>query len=223
LREAIGVIALDARDSQDEELGKLAEAVNKYFFNTTKYTKPERLSRTTDNTEEAKLKKDRESFHKEKFDSHKNEVMTRVDNKFKSTIEANIDKKDVMSSYVKNKAIEDALSDLNSRMKNDSRFNNTINRLWEVARKNNYSKDSLDAIRKAHNVFATTHYGNVIAKARGQALKTTKSVKKDNNRRDDNTRRSASSDTKSGDNSANTDKWAGKTTREILDLQLGKV
>ena len=117
------------------------------------------------------MKSEREAFEAERFNSALSGLQNRVDNTIKSTIDANIDPKDSMSSYVKKNAIRDAFDQLEGSLSKDAQFKKTLDSMWRAAKEAKYSSASLDRIRSAYLSKAKTLLPSVIRNARNEALK----------------------------------------------------
>lgn len=155
-----------------EPLRIAAQLVNQFVFGTTELSEPSILSKKTEeDVEGQKLKKDREEFVKERFNIANSDLTTKVQNVLKSTISANIDPKDSMTDYVRKTAVRDAYENLENLMGQDTRFRAILDKLWEKAFQENFSKNSLDRIRSAYLSKAKTLLPTIIRKSRNDALK----------------------------------------------------
>lgn len=150
-----------------------AQIVNQFTFGNGNVTGPKNLVQETPegNVEAESLKRDKVEFVKQKFTSAHQELVGKVQNTLKSTIDAHIDPRTSMSDYVRKNATKDAYSDLEEMMGQDSRFRGIMDKLWERAFENNFSQKSLDAIRSAYLSKAKVLLPTVIKKARNEALK----------------------------------------------------
>lgn len=164
-----------SNEDEKSELQNAARTMNKFLFGSEKYAPPSKLSSTNTsdkvNPKEEELARKEKEFNDRQFNNSKNEVMSSIDRQIKATINKHIDPKDSMPEYVKKNAIRDANEILESQLKSDKRFQEIINRLWENAKKNDFSKESVDKVRQAHTSKASALLASVIKKARNEALK----------------------------------------------------
>lgn len=152
-----------------------AQILNQFMFSTKKFEPKTKLSKgeTTkreDDPREKQLREREEAINRKAFEESKDSVNTKIDNVLKATIAANIDKNGQMPPIVKEVASERALQKLNSVIANDKIFRGHLDRLWEFAFRNNYSKPSMDRIRSAYLSKAKQLLPTVIQKARSKAL-----------------------------------------------------
>jgi len=193
-------------DTKDRFLAA-ASIVNEYIFGTKTYTPPTRMSKpeTKKDDKEAAIEKRELDLLQSNFESHGGALEGRVTNILKSTIDKNIDPRGSMTDYVKGKAIQDAMENLEDIISRDSRFTQILDRLWEKAFNDNFSKGSMDRIEQAYKSKAKTLLLPVIRKARNEALKGMGKRVDDGEERDkkgplpvSTTRRTTSSSTSSG-------------------------
>jgi hypothetical protein len=173
IKNAVVGMIRESKRSNNEDLQSAAQILNQFMFGTSEFEPPSNLSKQSNETEneKAKLKAERESFIREKFDSTSSDLDEKVSNTLKSTISEYIDPKGVMTDYVKKNAVREALEDLNNLMGQDKQFTSTKDRLWERVFESNFSKQSVDGVRSAYLSKAKTLLPNVIKKARNEALK----------------------------------------------------
>lgn len=167
---------LDEAGGMEEESGRslkiAAQILNQFVFGSNKFTAPTKLStdKPKDDNKD-KLDTERQQFAQQKFDDAVDTLNTRVNNSIKSTIEEYIDPKKSMTDFVRKHAINDAVKEISDLLNNDTRFKTLVDKLWDKAAKNNYSKSLLDDIRNAHMSRAKTVLLSVIKTARNNALK----------------------------------------------------
>jgi hypothetical protein len=173
IKHTVKTMIDEAKRSNNENLEAAAEVLNHYAFGTTEITPATRMSKveSKDDSREQAISKKEQDFVNKQYNIAKNDLDTRVGNSIKSAIDSNIDPKGSMSDYVKRNAVREANESLDRLMKGDKRFKEIIDRLWENALKNDFSKDSLDRIRSAHVSKARTLLLPVIKRARNEALK----------------------------------------------------
>jgi len=176
MKHTIMAMVQEARTSGSEPLEQAATVLNQFIFGSSKFTAPEKLSKDNDKTsedsdKENKLTERERAFARQQYDTANEEVSNRVNKAYKATIEANIDPKNSMSEYVKRTASREALEELESLIRKDTRFKSLVDKLWENSFKNGHNADSIAKIRKAFISKAQTLLPLVIRKARNEALK----------------------------------------------------
>ncbi len=120
---------------------------------------------------ELELTQREKAIQERAFKSANDSVDTKTNNRYKATIEANIDPKNSMSEYVRKNASREAFENLSDLINNDNRFRIIVDKLWERAAKEDFSKSSLDKIESAFISKARTLLPSVIKKARIDALR----------------------------------------------------
>jgi hypothetical protein len=170
-----------AKETEDEELFNSAKAYYKWMFPQDKEIKmPERKQVQEDD----KLKKEREEFNRERFETAESDVQGKVDNIIRSNISNYIDPENKMTSYVKKNAIKDAMQELESAISRDTSFKKSIlDPLWKKAHDEKFSRMSLDRIKSAYLTKAKTILKPVIIKARKEALKGLGPVREERDRK----------------------------------------
>lgn len=162
----------DGRSSGNEELLDAAKVMYKFIFPSDKQImRPSVMSKPEDNKEEDRISEREQAINKREFERARDELTVRVTNTLKSTIEANIDPKGSMTDYVKKNASRDCYEKLESLLNSDKRLGVLIDRLWESAFKENFSKSAMDKIKTAYNSRAKSLLPTVIKQARQEALK----------------------------------------------------
>src|SRR3990167_7845967 len=169
LKHSLVSAASEGKRNKNENLEAAAKIINEFIFGSEEITNPTKL--VSEDKEDEGIKKEREEFEQEKFNTASDSLKTRVNNTIKSTIDANIDPKDSMSSYVKKNAIRDALEQVESALNKDSSFKKIMNNLWKSAKEAKYSSSSLDRIKAAHLSKAKILLPSIIRNARNEALK----------------------------------------------------
>ena len=96
----------------NEVLKNVAVLLNQWAFGTSKLTPPTPLAKKAEKNPEAeRLENERRDFDRQRFNAARDNLITRVDNTLKNTIQNNIDPRGSMSEYVREKAVEDAKRD----------------------------------------------------------------------------------------------------------------
>jgi hypothetical protein len=187
LKNTVKGMISSARSENNEALEIAANLLYKWAFNTTHWEEPSKLSNDKDDVDDSKkneIADERQKFITEKFENAQSELTEKLNNSLKSTIDAYIDPKDSMSSYVKKHATNECLDTLNDLIAKDTRFSALIDRLWDKAIESNFNRDSLDTINRAFKSKAKTLLPTIIKQARKEALKG--STSKVNDKNDDN-------------------------------------
>lgn len=164
----------EANDTNNDDLKQAALLVNQFVFGSSKFTAPTRRVEKDKDAEHSEAEEERLSFVKERFESARDDLQTRVDNTLKATISDYIDPKGVMSSYVKKNAVADAMKILSSSIASDSSVVKNLDKLWRSAFESKFSKDSLGKIQSYYLSKAKGNLKNAIIKARTEALKDAK-------------------------------------------------
>jgi hypothetical protein len=164
----------ESRSSGNEALENAAVLLNQFLFGSSKFEHPKKLAidkKPEDNSKEVELQNRERAFVRREFEKASNELGSRVDSAFKSAIEAHIDPKDSMTDYVKRTAVREASEQLEKLISKDARFKVIVDKLWERALKDNFSKESTDKIRSAFISKGKTLLPAIITKVRNEALK----------------------------------------------------
>lgn len=168
------------KNSNDEDLQEAAKIVYKFLLpGDYKPTKLAKNVKTEKSDKEIELERREKEFNDRTLSTAKNDVESNIDRVIKTTISKNIDPKESMSEYIKKNAIRDAYEMYQEQLKNDSSFQKLLDRFWDAAKKSNYSRTSLDRITEAHKNKASALLGKIILKVKNDALKSTRSSKKD--------------------------------------------
>lgn len=156
----------------NEVLKNVAVLLNQWAFGTSKFTPPTPLAKKVEKNPEAeRLENERRDFDRQRFNAARDNLITRVDNTLKNTIQNNIDPRGSMSEYVREKAVEDAKRDLEQQLRSDSRFQKILVQYWQKAKAAGYSESSVADVRKAYLSRAKALLPGVIQNARSRALK----------------------------------------------------
>ena len=173
-RRLIMEMVQEANDTDNDDLKQAALLVNQFIFGTSKFTAPSRRVEKVDDTAKNEVEEERLSFVKERFETARDDLQTRVDNTLKATISDYIDPKGVMSPYVKKNAVADAMKILTSAIAADSSVVKNLDRLWRAAFESKFDKNDLTKIQSFYLSKAKGNLKNAILKARAEALKDAK-------------------------------------------------
>lgn len=174
IKQTIMAMVKNGRNSGNEALSTAAQILNQFVFGSSDFEPPQKLSREEperEDEEKVQLRRERETLIRQRFTEARDDLNTRVNNSIKATIEQNIDPRNTMSDYVRRNAVRDAVEQVDSLIAKDTRFKVIVDKLWERSFKENFSKGSLDNIRKAYVTKAKTLLDTVIKKSRNEALR----------------------------------------------------
>jgi len=160
-------------NSGDEDNKIAAGLINKFIFNSDKFTPATRLSQDSGEKDERTkaIEEKEKQFFEKQLDTHTTAVNTRIHNIVTSAIDKNIDPRGSMNEFTKNTAIEKCTSQLQSQISKDTRFQGILDKLWQKAAENDFSQESLDRIRSAYWSKAKGLLPDIIRKTRNTALK----------------------------------------------------
>jgi hypothetical protein len=200
-------------------LQNAALLLNQFVFGTTDFKPPTQLSnqeKPEDNTRERQLAEREQNYVRTQFENTRVDLNTRVNNTLKNTIDAHIDPKKSMTDYVRKNAARDTMDSLERVINQDTRFKALLDKLWEKAFADGFSKESTDRIRSAYVSKAKTVLPALLKKARNEALRGTgHRVREDND----------SSDTKRGPvpsgRPRSQERQSGKTGKEAKEVPKG--
>jgi hypothetical protein len=163
-----------ALGEEGQPLKSAANILHQFVFGTTKFTPPQKLSKQVDekeNSKEQELRQREQQMLEGKFIEVRDDLQSRADNTLKATIDAHIDPKKSMTDYVRRNASREAFESLEQLIVKDTRFKSLLDKLWEKAFSENFSKNSTDRIKSAYLSKAKTLLPAVIKRARNDALK----------------------------------------------------
>lgn len=194
IKSTVAAMANTAQQNGDEELLTAARALYKFVNGNTNYTPPQPYSKPENpqETEEVnRLTRDRLEFFHQQLDTVQTDLQGRVDGVLKNTIDQNMDPRGSMTSYVKRVAVNEAMTNVQKAIDSDSQFRRVLDRLWEKAAEERFSKVSIEKIRSAYLSKAKTLLPDSIKKSRNEALrglgKRVKDDTDDNNSNDNKT------------------------------------
>jgi hypothetical protein len=159
---------------QGAPLTAAANVLNQFVFGSQQFTPPRGLSRPVnpeDASRQQQIQREEQQRFRGAFESTRDELQTKADNVLKSTISQHIDPKNSMTDYVKGHAVNEAHDILENLIAKDTRFRGLLDRLWEKAYEQRFSKESTDRIKSAYLSKAKTLLPSVIKTARNNALK----------------------------------------------------
>lgn len=174
IKSTVAAMANTAQQNNDEELLTAARALYKFVNGNTNYTPPQPYSKP-DNPQETeevnRLTRDRLEFFHQQLDTVQTDLQSRVDGVLKNTIDQNMDPRGSMTNYVKRVAVNEAMTNVQKAIDTDSQFRRVLDRLWEKAAEDRFSKVSIEKIRSAYLSKAKTLLPDSIKKSRNEALR----------------------------------------------------
>jgi hypothetical protein len=173
IKHTIIEMVSEAKTSQNEVLQEAAQILHQFVFGKSAFIPPTRLSsdEKEDNTKETELTNRERAISERAFKSANDSLDTRVNNRFRATIEANIDPKESMSDYVRKQASREAYEQLSDLISKDDRFKIIVDKLWEKASQEDFNDESVKKIESAFISKAKTLLPSVLKKARNEALR----------------------------------------------------
>ena len=158
-----------AAQEKDDKLTEAVTVLHKYLFGNTNFQPHQNLSK--DNSGREELEQERQEMMQERFETARDDLSVRVHNSLKGTVDTLIDPKGSMSSFVKKHAINEAMSDLESSMRDDKNFMKSVDGLWKKAATAKYNAESISRIRSMFTSKAKTLLSDVVKRSRREALK----------------------------------------------------
>ena len=170
IKNTISAMAVEGHNTENDQLKAAAIILNQFIFGNSTYKAPISFGKPQD-TKSDEIKNERQKLTQEKFDGALEDLSTKSSNIIKSTISKYIDPKDSMTDYVKRTAINEALTEVQNSLSNDTRFRATIDKLWQKVFETNFSRISQENVRKAYLNRARAVLPDIIKKHRNAALK----------------------------------------------------
>ncbi len=171
LKNAIATAYNTGKQNEDEQLQIAAQLLHKFIYGNHNITLPEPQPNKEPDEKEVRLQQRERSFIQQQLTTAVSDVTTRTDNVIKSTVDKYIDVKGVMTSYVKDKAIDDVMTEVRSSIGSDMRFRAMLDKMWEASARDNFSEVSKLKIRNALISKAKAILPGVIQKVKSTALK----------------------------------------------------
>lgn len=179
------------RSKENKDLQDAATVLYQFMFGDVDWKPKAKLSiddSSEPTSEKAKLAREREEFEYSKFNERQTDLMSGVNNRIKSVIDSNIDKKEQMTPFIKKNAIKEVQEKLDSLIKADTRFQTIVKKLWENAYRSKYSREAMDKIESAHVSKAKALLPTVIVAVKKEALKGSSTSRKQTNDNDETNR-----------------------------------
>ena len=222
LKSTVASMVQEAQRSNNEDLLNAARILHQYVTGTTEWQEMKPYGKKREEVqEENQLNQERLQFFQERFETVQSDLQSRVDGVLKNTIDQNMDPKSSMTGYVKRVAVNEAFENVQKAIRADSQFVKLLDRLWEKAAEDKFSKNSVDRIRSAYLAKAKTLLPAHIKKSRIEALKGLGKRVRESSEEEDNTprtskRESASPQLVRGSN-RNENPSKGKSTLQFLN------
>jgi len=161
----------DPNNKRAEQLQIATELIHEALFNTNEVSGYERVAEEKVNPEREAITRERAELDNRKFGEAHGKITSRFSDLLNRAIDKNIDPRNSLSSYVKSKVSDDVRSALDRQMIDDKRFEGIVKKLYERARSENYSQQSLDNILTALKNKAASILPEIIRAKKGEALK----------------------------------------------------
>lgn len=161
------------KDSEEgQRLMAAAQILHEFAFGNKQITPYQKINKTNEeNPEKKELIEQKQQFYRQQLDVAVDDVIVRVKNVTKATVDRHLDPKNLMSPYIKSKAMEDILSEVDKEVLEDSRFKSILDRHWQNASDNNFNDASKQKIRNALLAKIKTVLPGVIKRVKAEALK----------------------------------------------------
>jgi hypothetical protein len=163
----------EAKQTGNEQLQAAAVILNQFVFGRSNFSPSDRFAKTTPetNVEQQRLQHERQSFMQERFNTHVTDLAGRVDNVVKASVENVIDPRGIMTPFTKRSAVEEVRSRVDAAIASDTRFKQTLDRLWERAFSTNFNRNDLQNIKSAYLSKAKAILPQIVLRVRQDALK----------------------------------------------------
>jgi len=158
----------EAKTQENDELRKVALAINQYCFGSSNFTAHTSLAGPQ---EPKQVQDERTQFLQERYEITVQDLDRKVSNTLKGTITEYVDPKGLMTDWAKKNAVNEAMTATFASMNNDPAFRSQLNKLWKQAADRKFDHQSVNAIRSAYLNKAKTFLPTHIKSARNNALK----------------------------------------------------
>lgn len=159
------------RKNGNEQLEIAAELLNKWIFDDKEVKPYVKSNQRPEDDQVSELRKQQLAFARQQLDTAVADVSTRAQNIIKNTIEKNLDPKGLMSPYVKNKAMDDILSEVDKNFRSDKRFQELLDRHWKSAGNESFSETAKVRIRNILLSKAKSVLPEIMMKIKTEALR----------------------------------------------------
>jgi len=156
---------------EGEQLSIAVRLVNKALYGSTKLSEPEINQETQEDPREARLKEEQNKFEQQKYQAAFGDISGQMKNWLNKVVAKNVDPKETIPAYLKEKLIEDVLSALDNQLMDDTRFKNLVGSLYASAHKSGYDQSSRDKILETLKNKAKSMLPPIIRAKKERALK----------------------------------------------------
>jgi hypothetical protein len=156
------------RQNNNENVKAAAQILNQWAFPNGQAPVQQPVQ---NNEAENSLRREREGFVRQQYDVALEDVSNRAMNTIKAAVEDHIDRKGMMTDYVKRNAINDVMGKIREAVETDTGFKSLLDKLWTNAFNNNFSQDSKNKLRNALLSKARTVLPGIINNVKTDALK----------------------------------------------------
>jgi hypothetical protein len=179
-----GMKRLNAGDKDTAgTLKAMANLLNQFLFGTTEFVEPVNRFKKDEKADE--VDQERVAFVRERFETVRDDLQSKVDKILRATISEYIDPKDEMSAYEKRNAVRDCLLDVHKSIREDPMFIKSLDRLWENVFSTRFSNDAQGRVQRAYLGKSKTVLRAAIKRARAEALKDSSSNRRPRIKEDD--------------------------------------
>jgi hypothetical protein len=162
----------------DEDLQGAALQLSKWFFGSQDVArgtasggnKGERTSPDKQNEREERLERDRKDFEVQRFRDAYNVVYSDCNDALRGEISDGIDPDNELSSYVKEKLVDDVVNAIDEELKKDPDHLALMNSKWRRAKQSGYDRESLRRIVNAYRARAKSLIVPVRSRLKSKAL-----------------------------------------------------
>lgn len=157
---------------EGEQLALASQMLHQFIFGDDTVTPPvaSAVARKEDKGK-TEYEKKTEQLNQREFDRAVSTVTTGAERYLKGLMERSIDPRGMMSTYVKDKAINDALDLARKEVQGDKRFRAILNNHWRAAEKANFSPESLKTVQNTVIQANRSAFQSAIKRVRAEALK----------------------------------------------------
>ncbi len=160
----------ESNTSGNEALKHAAILLNQFITGSSNPIPQTKLAKEEARRDET-LDNERVEFLRERFDTARTDIISRLDSKITNTLAKRVDPNESMTEFVREAAINQAKREVQSIIARDSRFQTLMKQAWQKAARSMYAKADIDYIRQKYENKAATLLPSVINKVRSKALK----------------------------------------------------
>lgn len=139
IKNTLSSLQAEARTIGNTNLDNAIKFVSKQLFGTFDVPKVIEQKEPEPSPDELKLQEEREQFHLEKYTDFRKSIVTSLNSTLQKAVERDLPKD--MPEFVKKATVKAVVDEVHKQMAADKVHIANINRLWENAARNRYSKD----------------------------------------------------------------------------------